>query len=244
MAKKRKDEDEPGVPAWMVTYGDMMTLLLTFFVLLLSFSSIQESKFHEAIGSLQAAMGVMNTSQYVLETQAPPLPTDVSRARQQLRAQMKKIEDYLKSAGLDGNVEVLPTWEGFVIRLDNPLLFDTGSADLKPEANGIMDAIISLLSQMDYELRIEGHTDNVPIHNQRFPSNWELSTTRALSVLKAVNRRGIDPTRLSASGYGEFKPLVPNDSDENRQRNRRVEIHVKTDLVGNSRDKPWFLEED
>lgn len=224
--RKKEEDAPPGAPGWMVTYGDMMSLLLTFFVLLLSFSSIQESKFKEAIGSLQMALGVLSGPRMVMPSTQPPLPR--SRVSNQIKVQMKKVKSYLEMAGVGGSVEVNPTKEGYVIRFSSPLLFDTGSAELRDEAKGLLAEITSIVGAFRNTLRIEGHTDNVPIHNSRYPSNWELSTARALTVLKFMNAQGVDPARLSAAGYGEFRPIAPNDTPEHRMLNRRVELYVNT----------------
>jgi chemotaxis protein MotB len=150
--------------------------------------------------------------------------------------QMRRVIDVLKEAGLEGSFDVFPTKEGFAVRLSSPLLFDLGSADLREEAKGILSRLADILASFENTLRIEGHTDNIPIHTPKFPSNWELSAARALSVLKFLNSRDITSERLSAVGYGEFRPLLENDTEENRDKNRRVEIHVKLSV----REKPAF----
>lgn len=226
--KKNSGGDEPSAPFWMLTYGDVMTLLLAFFVMLLSFSSMQEAKFHQAMGALQAALGVLNSSDAVFETPAStgekpmediPLVEDT----------MKEVAEAMAAMdSLDSEVDVIPTSEGYAIRMSSPVLFDLASADLKPAGQSILEKITGKLRATAETIRVEGHTDNVPIHTVTFPSNWELSTARALSVLKFLNRGGIEPERLSAVGYGEFRPLVDNDTQEHRDINRRVEIYVST----------------
>ncbi len=219
--------DEPSAPFWMLTYGDVMTLLLTFFVLLLSFSSMQESKFKQVMGALQAALGVLNSSNAVFETPASTgeLPMDQVPL---VEAAMDAVAKALESEGMEDEYDVIPTDEGYAIRLSSPVLFDLASADLKPQGRSALRKVAELLAKTDDPVRVEGHTDNVPIHSDRFPSNWELSTARALSVLKFLNAHGVDARRLSAVGYGEFRPLMPNDTPEHRNINRRVEIYVKT----------------
>jgi len=227
--KTRNDEsNEPTAPFWMLTYGDVMTLLLSFFVLLLSFSSVQEAKFHQAVGALQAALGVLNSSDAVFETPAStgdkPLE-DIPLVEDR----MKEVADAMAAIdSLDSGVDVIPTSEGYAIRMSSPVLFDLASAELKPEGRAILAKVAGTLRPTGDNIRVEGHTDNVPIHTAKFPSNWELSTARALSVLKFLNANGIAPTRLSAVGYGEFRPLVDNNTQAHRDVNRRVEIYVNT----------------
>ncbi len=119
------------------------------------------------------------------------------------------------------------TRRGILIRLENEVLFDSGKADIKPAAIQSLDKIAEILKDIPNSIRVEGHTDNIPINTERFPSNWELSTQRALAVVSyLIEKVGIDPARLSAAGYGESRPLVANDSAAARARNRRVEILV------------------
>lgn len=232
MSRKKRggDSGEPTAPFWMMTYGDVMTLLLTFFVLLLSFSSIQEAKFQEAIGALAAAFGVLNKAEAVLDNPNPPVSSediDVEDIATQV-AEVQEVVEVLKEVGLDNQFDVVSTTEGYAVRISSPVLFDLASADLKEVGKEALARLTDHLSKEESEMRIEGHTDNVPINTPRFPSNWELSTARALSVLKFMRARGLEPTRLSAAGYGEFRPILDNDTQAHRDVNRRVEIYVNT----------------
>jgi len=227
--KKREEEVEEGAPGWMVTYGDMMSLLLTFFVLIVSFSSIQESKFDKAMGSLKAALGVMKGStgahqqiQFFKRTQ--------ETTKDELIEQVLNMKAKLADENLQDEVKVTLTEKGAHIIIADPLLFDTGSDKLKSQVVPALDIVADMIRETKgTEVIVEGHTDNVPIHNERFPSNWELSAARALSVVKYLAFRGkLDPARFAATGYGEYRPVKPNDSPENRAKNRRVEIYVNT----------------
>ena len=125
--------------------------------------------------------------------------------------------------------------EGLIMRLSEHALFDQGSADISAEALPLLDKIGAIISKTAYLIRIEGHTDNLPIHTELFPSNWELSTARAVNVLRYfIKNHNIDPQRLAAEGFGEFHPLVANDSPENRAKNRRVEIIFINKAVKNT----------
>lgn len=228
MGKKCKcPPEELGIPGWVVTYGDMMSLLLTFFILLLSFSSIQESKFKDAMESLQGALGVLKNppSMMQLEHQivAQPRQTDNSEVYYQL----KKLEQYLVEQELDSSIEVEMTADGVNIRITDDFMFDSGRADLKPVAADLITRIGGLLDGQGEEIVITGHTDSIPIHTARFPSNWELSAARAIAVARHFQGNGLDPARMRAVGFGEFRPLADNATVEGRALNRRVEILLK-----------------
>ncbi len=221
--------DEPSAPFWMLTYGDVMTLLLTFFVLLLSFSSVQEAKFQETASALQAALGVLQSQESVMDHAAPQEAEQPKSGLEEIEGQMSEIVEIVKEEGLSDDVDVIPTRYGYTLRISSPVLFDLAKAEIRPNGLDLLTKLADYLLQFEYALRVEGHTDNVPIRTKEYPSNWELSTARALSVLKLMNERGVSPTRLSAVGYGEFKPLLANDTAEQRQVNRRVEIYVEVE---------------
>lgn len=224
--KKKEDPPPPGAPGWMTTYGDLMSLLLTFFVLLVSFSSIQESKFLQALGSLKGALGVLPQYESSLFKRYVIMPKLTKRERVRVSLMMNQLRQALRELNLEKNVQVEMRENGILIRLDAPVLFDLARAELKSEIFPVLDKIAELTQQWPNEIRVEGHTDNLPIHTREYPSNWELSVARAVAVLKYFVSRGIPPSRLSAVGYGEFRPLVPNTSEENRAKNRRVEIYI------------------
>lgn len=229
--KRKSNGDESGgggAPGWMVTYGDLMSLLLTFFVLLLSFSSIQEVEFQKALGSLKGALGVLPKQPSVIFQVRPYYPRlkDIQDAK--FREKAKELRKMVKDKALSDQLYMEINDEGILIRIDSPVLFALGDGTLKREAYPIMDKIAEIIQNWGSNIRIEGHTDDLPIHTSQYPSNWELSTDRALSVLRYLLQNGnIDPKRLSAAGYGEYHPLLPNDSAANRAKNRRVEIYVE-----------------
>ncbi len=233
--KKGKNNNESnggGAPLWMVTYGDLMSLLLTFFVLLVSFSSIELAKFQKAMGSLKGALGVLPKEQSVLWQKEPVFPQLSDFENRRVQKVISELRNVIKKKGLKDNVSLDATEDGIIIRIDSPILFDLGKAELKPASFPILDKILEMTQKWPNSIRIEGHTDNLPIHNSKFPSNWELSTARALSVLRYfLNYGKIEPQRLAAVGYGEYHPLVPNNSIKNRAKNRRVEIYIEYDKV-------------
>jgi len=233
MAKtQQKCPDCPApAPAWLTTFSDLMSLLLTFFVLLLSFSTTKTSDFKKAIGSLQGALGVLAgdpilTSPVKLEV--PIAKGDVTKPRQSMRKAKAAIDTLVKKAGQQGEVEVQMGKAGITIRIRDRALFDSGKAGIKPDMLPLLNKIGNVIARLPNPVDIEGHTDNVPIRNEEFPNNFWLSNARALKVLDLFTEEvGIAPERLSAIGHGEFKPLVPNDTPVNRAKNRRVEIKVR-----------------
>ncbi len=227
--------DQPATSPWLVTYSDVVTLLLCFFVLLFAFSEVDVQRFRAILSAFQASLGVLDGGRTITDARPDEMGAsqfdlrDVEFYRPQLEAQLRAVytmvQDFLTDRGLSGSVQVEMTERGVTVRFADFVLFDLGKADLKPEAIRTLDAVSSLLKEVPNPIRIEGHTDNWPINTERFPSNWELSTARATNVLRyLVEQHGLDPERVSAAGYGEYRPLAPNDTEANRARNRRVDI--------------------
>jgi chemotaxis protein MotB len=208
----------------MVTYGDMMGLLLTFFVLLVSYSTVHEEDFNKAMASLQGAFGVMPRELSLIQLYEKETETQTQR----FRDVAAKIAEYIKVHGIQREIKVRYTDRGLKLTMQNPVLFDTGEAVLKSAAIPVLRDIANLLGELeDNFISIEGHTDNVPIRTAQFPSNLELSAARAISVARFLIDQGrIDPENVSVVGYSENLPVAPNDTPENRMQNRRVEINV------------------
>ncbi len=230
--KNKKGNDDSGgagAPLWMVTFGDLMSLLLTFFVLLLSFSSIQMVEFQKAMGSLKGALGVLPKNESIISPFNPVIPRISGECSTRYNEKVKELKELIKEKALSDQISVEFSEGEMLIRIESPVLFAIGKAQLKPQAYSILDKIIEITTETNNRIRIEGHTDNIPIHTPQYPSNWELSTARALSVLRYFLGSGrISPERLAAVGYGQYHPLVPNDSPENRSKNRRVEIYISS----------------
>jgi chemotaxis protein MotB len=210
----RDDEDEGG--GWLTTWADMMSVLLTFFIVLQAFSTISEKKFYEAMSSIQRAFTV-------------PLPIR-SPGDAHWQARDRSAEDMVrKIADQDvAGVSVKDYGDRIVVTVDSGFLFPLGRAELTGEGIGLMDTVAGLLENTEGTVRIEGHTcDLRPGAGSEYRNNWWLSTARALTVLEALERRGLPSERLSASGYGEFDPVAPNDREENRAKNRRVQFVVE-----------------
>jgi chemotaxis protein MotB len=233
MARERKQADAPrGTPAYMMTWGDMCTLMLCFFVMLIAMSSTDPAKFDVAASSLHNALGgVLESYPSILiteEVMIPRLGGNDQNKHLAIDATMR-IRKAIKEENLEDAIKVKVTESGIAIKLSDPIGFDLGEAEIKPELVPVLSSISQIINRVpDTQIRVEGHTDDIPIHNYKYPSNWELSAARALNIVKFMaGAGGIEPSRLSAIGYGEYRPLVPNTSIENRRKNRRIEIYVE-----------------
>lgn len=228
--QKKCPECEPGLPGWMATFSDLMALLLTFFVLLLSMSTMDKKEFEKAVGSLKGALSVLPGEPILtspIKLEIPIVKGDITEARPTLKDAKAEIEEELEAQAQEENIEIIESEDGLTIRIKDNAIFDSGEALVKPEIMPILNKIGSVLAGLPNAIEIGGHTDNIPISSDQFRNNHWLSSARALSVLDIFQGEvGIGPDRLTAIGHGEFKPLVENDSSENRSMNRRVEIHV------------------
>ncbi len=223
--KRKKKKAEEGAPEWMVTYGDLMTLLMTFFVLLFSFSSIQESKFRNAIGSLKGALGVLLKNPKAM-SQIKSDSHFLPQREKRLMEALKKVRNLSQEGKFKGQIKLIKTKKGWLISISNPVMFDIGKADIKLGLYPVLDMIADVIRAKPMEVRVVGHTCDLPIHTSQFPSNWELSTTRAVNVVKYLESKGIPGAKFSAEGRSKYSPIVPNDSEEHRRLNRRVEIYL------------------
>ncbi|MCL5961054.1 MAG: OmpA family protein [Chloroflexi bacterium] len=213
---------------WLLTYSDLITLLLVFFVVMYSVSKADEKKFSRLSASLQKAFNVV-----VLEGQdktavagdmGPASGNAVMNDFVGLRTQIIRLAEEM---GVQSHVDVRLQPEGIAISLSGNLLFDSGRAELRPESTQILDGVADQLRSQPNEIRVEGHTDNIPVNSEMYPTNWELSVARATVVTRYLTEvDGLSPRRLSAQGYGEFRPLVDNKTREDRAQNRRVDILI------------------
>lgn len=229
MARKKKQEDSSpaGSPAWMTTYGDLMTLLLCFFVLLFSFSKMDIQKFKLMVSSLQGSFGVLEAGKTIVDDEfinGSDVGED-SRELGEIQSYYDQLQEYIESNELEEDVHLEIDERGLVVRFLDKVLFDSGKANLKPAAKVVLDEVIRVFSKSEKMIRVEGHTDNIPIHTALFPSNWELSTARAIQVISYfIEIHDVDPKRLVAAGYGEYHPISSNQTVAGRQLNRRIEI--------------------
>jgi chemotaxis protein MotB len=254
MARKHEHEDHVNHEAWAIPYGDLVTLLLAFFVVMYATSSINEGKYRVASDSLSAAFhGTPRTMEPVpvgdkaskgkgddtlagiKPNQAIKFPDAVDTEKKAaedevLQTQLRQMSDDLQNAMqvlIDQNmirVERAPSWVEVEIKTD--ILFPSGSAQIETAAVPILERLAGILSERPYPIRIEGHTDNRPIKTAQFPSNWELSAARAARIVRLFEERGIAPTRMVVAGMGENQPLADNASADGRNRNRRVALVI------------------
>jgi len=215
----------------MNTWGDMCTLLLCFFVLLLAMSTIDPTKANALAASFQNAFsGVLESFPNILITKdvyIPRMGGNQQNKRMAIDA-ANRVRKEIEKDKMEDAIKVNVTETGIAIKIADPVGFESGNADVKPEMYSVLRTLSGIINEAPTSLiRVEGHTDNVPIHSARYPSNWELSAARALNVVKYMAQNGnVDPARLSAIGYGEYRPLAPNTTIENRKSNRRIEIYV------------------
>jgi chemotaxis protein MotB len=224
--------------AWLMTYTDLMMLLLVFFILLYSMSSLKLERFKEAMASIQAALGnkdvVYVVKEVVHEVQVPETPVTIEEAsgiRQRQDRVIQEIEEIIQDQDIGQYVRVYKQGEKIIIQIRGTILFQSSQGALNTTAEPVFDEVLKVFKKYpDYSINIKGHTDNLPINSTIYPSNWELSTARAASVLRWFVERGIDPHRMTASGYADYLPIAPNDTPENRARNRRVEFVLEKAL--------------
>ena len=226
---------EKGAPLWMVTFGDLMSLLLCFFVLLLSFSEIDAQKYKELAGSMSKAFGVQKKRQVFKMPMGQRIIARehekayiAKREKEEFGKEVKKAILEAKLGNLKDLIQVEITDDEAIIRMMGETTFDSGKADIRPQMLPLLKKIAAALQTTKGQIIINGHTDNVPISSGRFASNLALSAARATKVGQALLSSGsIDPRRLSIAGFGEYNPVESNDTARGREKNRRVEIVLR-----------------
>lgn len=238
--KKTKGNSGSGGGSWMTTFSDLMSLLLTFFLLLFSMSNVSNEKFTQAAQSLSSSLigggeGIMdgvivpfeddNTG--TNETVVPAEELEAPGLDPALIEIYNRVINFVEKNDLEDKVIITADSKGVYVNVSNAILFGKESASISREGRSVLKSVGKLLNQLDNRVVIEGHTDDIPNAYGQYPTNWELSVGRAVSVLRYLNENEhVDARRLSAVGYGENQPLAPNNSEENRARNRRVNIVV------------------
>ncbi len=246
MPRWRQQEQE-NHERWLVSYADFITLLFAFFVVMYSISSVNEGKYKVLSRTLVAAFTGQPSRAVPLDVgtgtggpprlvDLPPLPTageqasGAQRAHQALRDRLAQIaRELAQRLGPQvrlGQVQVRLTQQGVAIDIHDQLLFASGSADLGPGAQALLQQVSQVLAGLPYQFQVNGYTDDRPIHDARFASNWQLSVMRALSVLNMLVQQGVDPAQLVAAGYGQYHPVQSNATPQGRAANRRVSIVI------------------
>lgn len=276
MARKKRHEDHTNHEAWAIPYGDLVTLLMAFFVVMYAVSVVDAGKYRVLSNSLIEAFGArvpvepiqvgepsialnlisddVHRSLAAVEIQSggastgdeqdkpvePLSPTDVAiesvlaaatdedreHILQEIQEMSEEVEAAMETLMDNGDIQVKrkPYW--LEININTKLLFSSGSATLEPAARPPLAQVAGILAKRDVRIHVEGHTDNLPISNTIYPSNWELSSGRAATVVNLFAQHGVDPGRMVAIGYGEFQPLASNATETGRTQNRRVEVIV------------------
>ena len=238
--RKHKHPEHVNNERWLVSYADFITLLFAFFVVMFSVSQVDSNKAGKFSESFQAAVGLQPSP---FGAGVMPAPGDRmqaygdqsqnSGADEKLPKELEGLKTALGERALKGEdlagLKVLRRRNELVLRLSEGVVFGSGDDKLKDQANKVLLAIAEEVKTRGVNLRVEGHTDNVPIRSARYPSNWELSTARATAVINMLAAQAnLPPGRLAAAGYGEFHPVASNETEEGRQQNRRVDLVVST----------------
>lgn len=225
MARRKKKGDDINTNGWMDTYADTITLLLTFFILLYSISAVDSEKLKELSEALKNSLtGKQSVKQ--LEN-LDDIKVDIDKESNKYEDLAKKLNEIIDKNSLTEVIKIREEDRGIVLQVDESILFDPGKAEIKESSIDILNTISKIIEETDNDIVAEGHTDNVPINTAKYKSNWELSTARAMNIVKYfIENKNINPVRLSVKGYGEYNPIAPNDTPENRSKNRRVDILV------------------
>lgn len=243
--KKKSEEASPGAPMWMVTFSDMVTILLAFFVMIVAMSEVQVQQFRQALSNFPGHTGLLQQEAAVASPTRPqPIPVESSRDRAvEQRLKMDALTRFIDNTGLDSQIDIQQTDAGIRFTLSDAILFPPGSANLNEDGIILLSLIGTLIDESYQEIIVEGHTDSIPINSARFPSNWELSSSRASAVIRLfLEQPGAQaPDRYIAIGRGAYSPLVPNNTPENRARNRRVDIFFNSEPWLNKTQNPQVV---
>jgi Flagellar motor protein len=266
MSRKREHEAEKeNGERWLLTYSDLITLLMIFFVVLYSMSKVDAQKFQAVAESLSKALGGGTPSKVELSTSpvgpslfqtgtpsstatvpgkgknpnnttnTDPATNNANNTPGQGNTEEEKMSiDNIKAKldkfavdnGIQSTLVTSIEERGLVVSIQETLLFESGSATITAQARSILEKVSTVLASAPNQIKVEGHTDNLPINTSQFPSNWELSVIRATNVVQILQHDGITPDRLSATGYGEYRPIASNDTDAGRSKNRRIDLII------------------
>lgn len=263
MRRKREPEAEKETrERWLLTYADLITLLMIFFVVLYSMSKVDAQRFAAVAESLNKALGSGTPAKFELavspvgpslfhtgtpssKTTVPGNGTDSNNStytkpdtstntgqgngdleKMSIDAIKAKLDKFAADNGIQTTLVSTTEERGLVVSIQETLLFESGSADITARARDILEKISTVLAVAPNQIKVEGHTDNLPIKTTQFPSNWELSVIRSTNVVHILHSDGISPDRLSAAGYGEFRPISSNDTDTGRGKNRRIDLVI------------------
>jgi chemotaxis protein MotB len=215
----------PVAPEWAITFADMMSLLLVFFILLVTYSNMDLVKYRAMVGSLREGFRGQAQAADSLSEETEPGTGNVAADGKASREVIKELAALAKKSGPSGPLEIVYTSTGVRLRVEGRVLFPVGSAVLAPQARPLLLQLTPLLRRYPYRIWVEGHSDDQPIQNLVFPSNWELSAARAGSVVRdLITSGGVPASKLVAVGYADTRPVASNADEIGRSRNRRVEF--------------------
>jgi chemotaxis protein MotB len=253
MARRRREEEEhENHERWLVSYADFITLLFAFFVVMYAISSINEGKYRVLSDSISSAFRTVpgnQTGAVVAVNPSAATPVTIptrqnipnvkvdqvqSQKKDRLRNMARELNKALASLVEQGQVKVTEGALGITVDINASVLFAPGDATLDIVARRALITVADILVPTDFPILVEGHTDNIPISTTQFPSNWELSTVRAASVVRLFIEAGVDPRRMSAAGYADQRPVADNATPDGRQKNRRVAITIESRAPDNS----------
>jgi chemotaxis protein MotB len=229
-------EESRGVAPWVITFADMVTLLMVFFILLFAIGTVEQEKWRQIKESLREALGADAVEELGTQQGLDVIQTQVDKqtvhavdevgamVNREMIDIISEVDEFVFKNKLSGEVRVSSDERGAVITISDVVVFPPGSADMTSKGRKTLRQVFDVLNQFNYNVKVEGHTDNTPIHTLRYPSNWELSASRASEVAHMLIDDGFPPERLSVEGFAEFRPIVPNTSAENRSKNRRIEV--------------------
>jgi len=244
MARKRhhaEHHEEHMDESWLVPYSDILTLLLALFIVLFASAQVDQKKFDQIAQAFNSAFN--NGSPWMMEGNknpiqgqpASPSPNMAGDSKDQAYLQenvqllevKKTLDKYIQESNLTGDLQTVLTEDGLIVRIKDSALYPSGNADLLPESRRFGVAIAKMLVPLQQKVTVSGHTDNVPINTREFPSNWDLSSKRALNFMKfLLAQEKLQPERFSAIGYGEYRPILANETADGRAKNRRVEVLI------------------
>lgn len=254
MARKKPPEEHDNLERWLVSYADFITLLFAFFVVMYAISSINEGKYRVMSDSLVSAFRESPKSEKLIEmaTKHPELMSgsgkpigkmlqqpqidaatgERAKAAERMKKVAKNVLDVLQPLVREGRVRVTQSPRGVTVEISASVLFKSGEAILQPQSLESLSAVARVLSQVENPVQVEGHTDNIPINSLSFPSNWELSSARAGSVVRLFTELGVPAARMVAIGYADNRPVDTNATADGRGRNRRVNVLILNELGG------------
>jgi chemotaxis protein MotB len=244
MLKKKVHQEEHADETWLLPYSDMLTLLLALFIVMFAMSEVDKQKFQEVSQQFNVIFsggtGVLeNGGGAITPIQPPTGEVSNSTIEDMKMNEIKQIlEEEIEKEGYSDKIKINLNNEGLEVAIQDVVLFNSGDATILKDVTSLLMKISSMLNGLNNSIIIAGHSDNVPIHNEKFRSNWDLSATRAINVMNfMVENGGINPDNFSIQAYGEYKPKYDNSTEEGRARNRRVEIFIARKYQLDSKDK-------